>query len=71
MSEDKEKQWKEHNEMIMKGAQAILDWAYELSQDYLDSILEDILPDDIDNKKWWELAHECRDKMGYAILPEE
>jgi len=71
MSKDKERQWKEHNEMIMKGAQMILDWSYELSQDYLESILEDILPKDIDDEKWWELAHECRDRMGAAIIPEE
>ena len=52
MSKDKEKQWKEHNEMIMKGAEQILSWAYELSQDYLESILEDILPNDTGNSVW-------------------
>jgi len=67
MSNDKE----QHKEMIKKGAEQILSWAYELSQDYLESILEDVLPKDLADEEWWVLAHECRDLMGNAIIPEE
>jgi len=71
MSNDKEQQLKERKEMIKKGAEQILGWAYELSQDYLESILEDVLPVDLDDETWWVLAHECRDLMGNAVIPEE
>ena len=43
MSKNKDEQWKEHNELNKKGAEQILSWAYELSQDVFESILEDIL----------------------------
>tara|TARA_R100000951_G_scaffold86765_1_gene74476 strand:+ start:1031 stop:1375 length:345 start_codon:yes stop_codon:yes gene_type:complete len=48
-----------HDALIRKSAQAIIDWGGALAEDYAESILEEIIPAELGNDIFWEIARKA------------
>ena len=61
----------DREDMIRQGAQAIIDWGVSLAQDYMESILEEIVPEEEGKDVFWQVAHEALSLAQSASIPAE
>ena len=46
--------------LIREGAEAILSWGVGLAEDYHESILEEIIPEELGNETFWAIAQSAQ-----------
>lgn len=50
----------DNDALIRQGAKAILSWGTSLAEDYHESILEEIIPEELGNETFWEIAQSAQ-----------
>ena len=58
-------------DLIRKGADAILSWGTSLAEDHIESVLEDIVPEEASNDEFWEVARGALSLAQGVSIPAE